>query len=48
MLQIRQKVSAELERCDVMLNYYVEKIKKAIDDGTQTEESKPKEDKKAK
>lgn len=31
-LNTRAKVAAELERCDVILNYYVDQIKKAIDD----------------
>ena len=30
-LNTRTKVAAELERCDVILNYYVDQIKKAID-----------------
>ena len=31
MLNTRARVAAELERCDVVLNYYVEQIKKSID-----------------
>lgn len=31
LLQTRARVTAELERCDVILNYYIEKIKAAID-----------------
>lgn len=31
-LNTRAKVAAELERCDVILNYYVDQIKKSIDD----------------
>ena len=30
-LNTRAKVAAELERCDVILNYYVDQIKNAID-----------------
>ena len=31
LLNTRLKVAAELERCDVILNYYVDQIKNAID-----------------
>ena len=31
-LQTRSKVTAELERCDVILNYYIDQIKKAIEE----------------
>ena len=34
MLNTRAKIAAELERCDVVLNYYVEQIKNAIDNNT--------------
>ena len=38
MLNTRARVAAELERCDVVLNYYVEQIKKAIDESQKKEE----------
>jgi len=38
MLNNRARVAAELERCDVVLNYYVEQIKKAIDESQKKEE----------
>lgn len=38
MLNTRARVAAELERCDVVLNYYVEQIKKAIDASQKKEE----------
>jgi len=38
MLNTRERVAAELERCDVVLNYYVEQIKKAIDESQKKEE----------
>jgi len=31
LLNTRTRVAAELERCDVILNYYVDQIKNAID-----------------
>jgi len=40
MLNNRARVAAELERCDVVLNYYVEQIKKAIDESQKKEETK--------
>ena len=40
MLNTRARVAAELERCDVVLNYYVEQIKKAIDESQKKEETK--------
>jgi len=40
MLNNRARVGAELEKCDVMLNYYVEQIKKAIDESQKKEEEK--------
>jgi len=39
MLNNRARVAAELERCDVVLNYYVEQIKKAIDESQKKEET---------
>ena len=39
MLNTRARVAAELERCDVVLNYYVEQIKKAIDESQKKEET---------
>lgn len=42
MLNTRARVAAELERCDVVLNYYVEQIKKAIDESQKQEETKEK------
>jgi hypothetical protein len=38
MLNTRARVAAELERCDVVLNYYVEQIKRAIDESQKKEE----------
>lgn len=38
MLNTRARVAAELERCDVVLNYYVEQIKKSIDASQKKEE----------
>ena len=38
MFNTRARVAAELERCDVVLNYYVEQIKKAIDESQKKEE----------
>ena len=32
LLQTRSRVTAELERCDVILNYYIDQIKKAIEE----------------
>jgi len=40
MLNTRARVAAELERCDVVLNYYVEQIKRAIDESQKKEETK--------
>ena len=37
LLNTRTRVAAELERCDVILNYYVEQIKKSIDDHSSKE-----------
>jgi hypothetical protein len=31
-LQTRSRVTAELERCDVIINYYIDQIKKAIEE----------------
>tara|TARA_B100001057_G_C22866467_1_gene956699 strand:+ start:4647 stop:4859 length:213 start_codon:yes stop_codon:yes gene_type:complete len=31
LLNTRARVVAELERCDVILNYYIDKVKEAID-----------------
>lgn len=42
MLNNRARVAAELERCDVVLNYYVEQIKKAIDESQKKEEESDK------
>jgi hypothetical protein len=31
-LQTRARVTAELERCDVIINYYIDQVKKAIEE----------------
>lgn len=38
----RARYVAEIEKCDVILNYYVDQIKKAIDESQNTEEEKEK------